>query len=72
MRQARPEYKSKPAEPVPDSTEPPVPVFNDPDTEPSNDSIPFDDVVSDAQSYRIILYGRWLLQFFEFVELSLN
>lgn len=44
MRQTWPEYKSKPAEPVPDSPEPPAPVVKDPDTEPSNDPIPFDDV----------------------------
>lgn len=45
MRQAWPEYKSKPAEPVPDSPEPPKPVVKDPDTPPSNDPIPFDEVV---------------------------
>lgn len=44
MRQAWPEYKPKPAEPVPDSPEPPAPVVKDPDTEPSNDPIPFDNV----------------------------
>ena len=44
MRQAWPEYKSKPAEPVPDSPEPPKPVVKDPDTPPSNDPIPFDEV----------------------------
>jgi len=45
MRQAWPEYQSKPAEPVPDSPEPPVPPTIDPDTPPSNDPIPFDNVV---------------------------
>ena len=44
MRQAWPEYKSKPAEPVPDSPEPPKPVVKAPDTPPSNDPIPFDEV----------------------------
>lgn len=44
MRQAWPEYKSKPAEPIPDCPEPPKPVVKDPDTPPSNDPIPFDDV----------------------------
>lgn len=44
MRQAWPEYKSKPAEPVPDRPEPPKPVVKDPDTSPSNDPIPFDEV----------------------------
>ncbi len=44
MRQAWPKYKSKPAEPVPDSPEPPAPVIKDPDTPPSNDPIPFDEV----------------------------
>ena len=44
MRQAWPEYKSKPAEPVPDRPEPPAPVVKKPDTPPSNDPIPFDEV----------------------------
>lgn len=44
MRQAWPEYKSKPAEPVPDSPEPPAPVIKAPDTPPSNDPVPFDEV----------------------------
>lgn len=45
MRQAWPEYKSEPAKPVPDSPEPPTPIIKDPDIEPSNDPIPFDDVM---------------------------
>ena len=44
MRQRWPEYKSQPAEPVPDSPEPPKPVVKTPDTPPSNDPIPFDKV----------------------------
>lgn len=44
MRQAWPEYKSEPAKPIPDSPEPPAPIIKNPDTEPSNDPIPFDDV----------------------------
>ncbi len=44
MRQAWPKYKSKPAKPVPNSPEPPKPVIKNPDTPPSNDPIPFDDV----------------------------
>lgn len=44
MRQRWPEYKSKPAEPVPDRPEPPKPVVKDPGTPPSNDPMPFDDV----------------------------
>ncbi|MCH5305562.1 MAG: hypothetical protein J1E79_03690 [Rikenella sp.] len=44
MRQAWPQYKSKPAEPVPDLPEPPAPIVKDPDTPPSNDPVPFDEV----------------------------
>lgn len=44
MRQAWPEYKSKPGEPVPGSPEPPAPVIKDPGTPPSNDPIPFSEV----------------------------
>ena len=44
MRQTWPEYESRPAEPVPDRPEPPKPVIKDPDTLPSNDPIPFDEV----------------------------
>lgn len=46
MRRAWPEYKSEPAKPVPDSPKPPVPIIKNPDTEPSSDPIPFDDVLS--------------------------
>lgn len=44
MRQRWPEYKSEPAEPVPDSPEPPKPVIKEPDMPPSNDPVPFDKV----------------------------
>ncbi|MCH5307692.1 MAG: hypothetical protein J1E37_06375 [Prevotella sp.] len=44
MRQAWPEYESKPAVPVPDSPEPPAPIIKEPDTPPSNDPVPFDKV----------------------------
>lgn len=44
MRQAWPAFKSKPAEPVPDRPEPPQPVIKDPNTPPSNNPIPFDEV----------------------------
>ena len=44
MRQTWPEYQSTPAEPVPDSPEPPKPIIKEPDTPPSNDPIPFDKV----------------------------
>ena len=45
MRRAWPEYKSRPADPVPDSPEPPAPVVRDPDARPSNDPLPFDRVM---------------------------
>ena len=45
MRQAWPAFRSKPAEPVPDSPEPPKPVVKDPEREPSNDPVPFDRVI---------------------------
>lgn len=45
MRRAWPEYKAKPAEPVPPRPEPPKPVVKDPDARPSNDPIPFDDIL---------------------------
>ena len=41
MRQVWPEYKSQPAVPLPDSPEPPAPVVKEPDTQPSDDRIPF-------------------------------
>jgi len=41
MRRAWPEYKAKPAEPVPPRPEPPKPVVKDPDIRTSNDPIPF-------------------------------
>ena len=44
MRQAWPEYEASPAEPVPDSPEPPTPVVRLPDLPPSSDPIPFDKV----------------------------
>lgn len=44
MRQTWPEYESSPAEPVPDSPEPPMPVVRLPDLPPSSDPIPFDKV----------------------------
>ena len=44
MRQAWPQYKSKPAEPMPDSPDPPMPVVKLPDLPPSSDPIPFDKV----------------------------
>lgn len=46
MRCAWSEHKAQPAEPVPDRPEPPRPVVKDPDTGPSNDPIPFDNVIS--------------------------
>lgn len=45
MRRAWPEYKVQPAEPVPPRPEPPKPVVKDPDAEPSNDPIPFDNIL---------------------------
>ena len=45
MRQTWPEYKAKPAKPVPPSPEPPKPVVKEPDTPPSNDPIPYDEVI---------------------------
>lgn len=45
MRRAWPEYKAQPAEPVPPRPEPPKPVVKDPDIEPSNDPIPFDNIL---------------------------
>lgn len=45
MRRAWPEHKAQPAEPVPDRPEPPRPVVKDPDTGPSNDPVPFDNVI---------------------------
>lgn len=45
MRRAWPEYKAKPAEPVPPRPEPPKPVVKDPDIKPSNDPIPFDNIL---------------------------
>lgn len=44
MRRAWPQYESSPAEPVPNSPEPPVPVVKLPDLPPSSDPIPFDKV----------------------------
>lgn len=44
MRQTWPEYKSKPAQPVPNTPEPPSPIIKDPNTKPSNDPIPFDNI----------------------------
>lgn len=44
MRQAWPEYESKPALPVPDSPEPPVPVVRELGIAQSNDSIPFNEI----------------------------
>ena len=45
MRRAWPEYNAQPAVPVPDRPEPPRPVVKDPDAGPSNDPIPFDNVI---------------------------
>ncbi|MCM1151954.1 MAG: hypothetical protein NC209_04855 [Alistipes sp.] len=45
MRRAWPEYKAKPAETVPPRPEPPKPEVKDPDIEPSNDPIPFDNIL---------------------------
>ncbi len=45
MRRAWPKYKAQPAEPVPPRPEPPKPVVKDPDIEPSNDPIPFDNIL---------------------------
>ncbi|MCM1295909.1 MAG: hypothetical protein NC311_10235 [Muribaculaceae bacterium] len=45
MRRAWPEYKAKPAEPVPPRPEPPKPVVKDPDIKPSNDPVPFDNIL---------------------------
>lgn len=45
MRRAWPEYKAKLADPVPPRPEPPKPVVKDPDAEPSNDPIPFDNIL---------------------------
>lgn len=45
MRQAWPEHEACPAEPVPQRPEPPRPVVKDPDAGPSNDPVPFDDVI---------------------------
>ena len=45
MRRAWPEYKAQPAEPVPPRPEPPKPVVKDPTVEPSNDPVPFDNIL---------------------------
>ncbi len=45
MRRAWPEHKALPADPVPPRPEPPKPVVKDPDTKPSNDPIPFDNIL---------------------------
>ncbi|HUN14063.1 hypothetical protein [Alistipes sp.] len=45
MRRAWSEYKALPADPVPPRPEPPKPVVKDPDTKPSNDPIPFDNIL---------------------------
>lgn len=44
MRQAWPEYQTKPAIPVPPSPEPPDPVIATPDDIPSNEPLPFSEV----------------------------
>ncbi len=44
MRQAWPEYEAKQAESIPDRPEPPAPVIKDPNTEPSNAPVPFDQI----------------------------
>lgn len=44
LRQTWPQYESQPAQPVPDSPEPPRPVVKDPDVQPSDDPLPFDRV----------------------------
>lgn len=49
MRQKWPEYESKPAEPVPDSPEPPVPTVKPPGLLPSDDPVPFDNVIPAPQ-----------------------
>ncbi len=45
MRRVWPEHEAQPAEPVPDRPEPPRPVVKDPNTSPSNDPVPYDNVV---------------------------
>lgn len=45
MRRAWPQFDAQPAEPVPDRPEPPRPAVKDPKAEPSNDPIPFDNVI---------------------------
>lgn len=46
MRRAWPEYEAQPAEPVPPRPEPPKPIVKDLDAGPSNDPVPFDEVIS--------------------------
>lgn len=45
MRRGWSWYEALPAEPVPDRPEPPQPVIKDPDRGPSNDPVPFDNVL---------------------------
>ena len=45
MRRAWPQFDAQPAEPVPDRPEPPRPMVKDPNAGPSNDPIPFDNVI---------------------------
>lgn len=49
MRQAWQEYSSRPGEPAPDSPKPPDPVIKDPATEPSDDPLPFNEVIPAAK-----------------------
>lgn len=52
MRRAWPQFDAQPAEPVPDRPEPPQPAVKDPNAGPSNDPIPFDNVIPSPDPVR--------------------
>lgn len=52
MRRAWPQFDAQPAEPVPDRPEPPRPAVKDPNAGPSNDPIPFDNVIPSPNPVR--------------------
>ena len=52
MRRAWPQFDAQPAEPVPDRPEPPRPAVKDPNAGPSNDPIPFDNVIPSPDPVR--------------------
>ena len=58
MRRAWPQFDAQPAEPVPDRPEPPRPAVKDPNAGPSNDPIPFDNVIPSPDPVRPPLISR--------------